>query len=225
MTALIPTYGSTGQVYPKLIRNIWAVGRNYASHAKELGNATPSPEGEPIIFLKAGTCAVPSIELGGTGFALPTFSEDIHHEAEIALEFGNDLTFCAIGFALDLTAREVQSRLKEKALPWTLSKSFIAGCPLSELKPIPKNFDLDNIHFELHVNGELRQKGHTRDMIFSAEKLRTYLLARYPIVPGDLLLTGTPSGVNLVQKGDKLSGQILTPGGETFLKTAWQVLA
>ena len=103
------------QPYPKMIRNIWAVGRNYAPHAKELGNAIPSTEGEPIIFLKAGTCAVPSSELGGTGFPLPGFSDDIHHEAEIALEFGSDLEYCAMGFALDLTAREVQSRLKDNS--------------------------------------------------------------------------------------------------------------
>lgn len=216
---------SSVSVYPKLIRNIWAVGRNYALHAKELGNPTPFADGEPIIFLKAGTSAVPSTELGGTGFSLPGFTDDIHHEAEIALEFGSDLKFCAMGLALDLTAREVQSRLKEKQLPWTLAKSFAAACPLSELLPIPLDFDLDDVRFEFQVNGETRQKGHTRDMIFKAERLRQYLVARYPIVPGDLLLTGTPSGVGPIRKGDRLSGQILAPRGETFLKTTWQVLA
>lgn len=215
---------SSFEVYPKLIRNIWAVGRNYALHAKELGNPTPAIDDEPIIFLKAGSSAVPSTELGGTGFSLPGFTDDIHHEAEIALEFGQGLNFCAIGLALDLTARMVQSLLKEKQLPWTLAKSFAAACPLSELLPIPRDFELDDVRFEFQVNGEIRQKGHTRDMIFSAERLRQYLIARYPIVPGDLLLTGTPSGVGPIRKGDCLTGQILTSRGETFLKTAWQVL-
>ena len=209
--------------YPQLIRNIWAVGRNYAEHAKELGNAVPQALGDPMIFLKAGSSAVPSTELGGGSFALPTFSKDIHHEAEIALQFGDDFTFSGIAFALDLTAREVQSRLKEKQHPWTLAKSFTAACPLSEIKPLPADWDPAQVTFQFSVNGALRQSGRMQDMIFSAEKLRQFVLECFPVVPGDLLLTGTPSGVGLIQAGDHLQGEVFTPNGAPFLKTSWQV--
>jgi 2-keto-4-pentenoate hydratase/2-oxohepta-3-ene-1,7-dioic acid hydratase in catechol pathway len=197
-----------------LIRNIWAVGRNYGSHARELGNQIPSPEAEPMIFLKAGSTIVEN----GTTFSLPDFSQDIHHECEVAVRFGPNGQFTEISVALDLTARDLQSRLKAQGHPWTLAKSFRDSCPLGPLIPIPPAADLQNLDFELRVNGELRQVGATRDMIHSIEKLRIYVLSRFPVLEGDLLLTGTPAGVAQLMPGDQLQAEI-----KGFVQAQWKI--
>ncbi len=185
-----------------MIRNIWAVGRNYADHAKELGNQVPSAAGNPMIFLKAGSSAV----IGGGEFQLPRFSEDVHHECEITLRFGADLKFDALTVGIDLTARDVQEKAKSQGHPWTLAKSFKAAALIGEFKPLPQN--LDSLPFSLKVNGEVRQAGNTSDMIHSIEKLRQYVVERFPVVPGDLLMTGTPKGVAALQPGDLLDAEI-----------------
>lgn len=199
-----------------LIRNIWAVGRNYADHAKELGNAVPTAHVDPMIFLKAGTSAVPN----GQAFRLPAFSQDIHHETEIALRFGAGLEFTDITIALDLTARDIQAKLKTQGHPWTLAKSFQASCPIGPLKPLPSGINLGDLHFSLRVNGELRQKGHTADMIHPIETLRRYVIERFPVVEGDLLLTGTPAGVAPLRSGDRLEAEI-----SGILTAHWQIQA
>jgi 2-keto-4-pentenoate hydratase/2-oxohepta-3-ene-1,7-dioic acid hydratase in catechol pathway len=196
------------------IRNIWAVGRNYSEHAKELGHAVPAPESEPLVFLKAGTSIVGPEET----FSLPAFSHDVHHECEVALRFGPRFEFTEIAIALDLTARDVQSKAKTSGGPWTLAKSFKASCPLGPLVKIPAGCDLQNLEFRLHVNGELRQKGHTRDMIHPIEKMRRYVLERFPVVEGDLLLTGTPVGVAKLNPGDTLEAEIIG-----LTKARWSV--
>lgn len=189
-----------------MIQNIWAVGRNYAEHARELGNAVPE---EPMIFMKAGSSIVPD----GGRFALPKFSQDIHHECEVAYKFDSRLELTEMTLALDLTARDVQSKLKAAGHPWTLAKSFKASCPIGPF--VPADFD---VQFVFRVNGELRQRGTTADMIHSAQKLRTYVLERFPVMPGDLLLTGTPKGVAALKPGDRLEAEI-----EGVLKASWSV--
>ena len=187
-----------------MVRNIWAVGRNYADHAKELGNAVPAPAGEPMIFLKAGSCVVPA----GEAIRLPSFSQEVHHEAEVALRFGPGLKFDAITIALDLTARDWQVKLKAAGHPWTLAKSFANSCPLGNFVKIPDGTDLQNLEFSLKVNGEVRQAGRTADMIHGIEKLRNYVIERFPVVEGDVLLTGTPAGVARMQSGDRMEASI-----------------
>lgn len=199
-----------------LIRNVWCVGRNYTEHARELGNAVPESNDDPMIFLKAGSSIVPNEKT----FALPDFTADIHNECEIAFRFGPRGEFTEMTLALDLTAREVQSKLKEKQHPWTLAKSFKAACPIGPLVKIPATLDLENIPFSFTVNGEIRQSGNSRDMIHSVYKLKEYVLNRFPVVEGDLLLTGTPKGVGLVKKGDRLAAEI--PG---ILRAAWEIEA
>src|SRR5207253_2770887 len=108
-----------------MIRNIWAIGRNYAEHAKELGNEVPS---EPLIFLKAGSTAV----FNTVEFAIPTWATDVHHEVELALKFNDQLKIDKAAVALDLTERSLQQKLKAKGSPWTLAKSFTNSCPLSD---------------------------------------------------------------------------------------------
>ena len=196
------------------IQNVWAVGRNYADHAKELNNPVPESEEDPLIFLKAGS----SVVTNGAAFSLPQFSSDIHHECEIAFRFDARFELSQMTLALDLTAREVQAKLKEKQHPWTLAKSFKNSCPLGPLVDVPKTLDLQQIAFTFKINGEVRQSGHSGDMIHSVAKLREYVLERFPVVEGDLLLTGTPKGVGLIRSGDLLEAEI--PG---LVTASWRV--
>lgn len=186
-----------------MIRNIWAVGRNYKAHAKEMSAAIPT---HPMIFLKAGSCATFRRDV-------PLFaaSNDIHHEVEIALRFGSSadslghLHFDGAAVALDLTARDIQAELKTQSHPWTLAKSFKYGCPISSMIALSSQAvsnEVPHFKFGLTVNGNVRQNGDTRDMIFDFATLRTYVCERFPVEPGDLLLTGTPSGVAPLKPGD-----------------------
>lgn len=196
-----------------LIRNIWAVGRNYGEHAKELGNAVPSADDIPLIFLKAGSSIV---ENKGT-FRLPNFSADVHHECEVAFRFGADLQFSEVSIALDLTARDIQNRLKDQKHPWTLAKSFKNATLLGPLVPI-RDLAVDELIFNLAVNGEVRQRGNTADMIFSPSRLREYIVSRFPVCEGDLVLTGTPAGVGPLKPGDRIAAEI-----PTVLRASWEI--
>lgn len=196
-----------------MIRNIWAVGRNYGEHAKELGNAVPAGDSVPMIFLKAGSTAVEN----GATFALPSTDSEIHYECEIALRFGADSKFDGITVALDLTARQIQDRVKKDGWPWTLAKSFHASCPIGPIVPLPSR-DLQTLTFTFRVNGEVKQRGDARDMIHSIEKLRTYVLGSFPVCPGDLLLTGTPKGVGPLKSGDRLEAEI-----DGVVRAEWRV--
>lgn len=188
---------------------IWAVGRNYADHAKELGNAVPS---EPFIFIKAGGTLVANESV----FTLPAFSNDVHHECEIAFRFDSRLELSEMTLALDLTARDAQAKAKAAGLPWSLAKSFKQSCPIGPFVNVAA--DLRNIQFTLKVNGEIRQTGHSKDMIFDVAALKAFVLSRFPVEPGDLLLTGTPAGVSALKEGDRLEAEI--PG---VLKARWSV--
>lgn len=183
-----------------IIRNIWAIGRNYADHAKELGNEVPS---EPMIFLKAGSCVIQTAEI-----SLPAWTIEVHHEVELALQFDEHLQIKRAAIALDLTERHFQSILKAKGSPWTLAKSFTGACPLSPFFSVNSTDELKNLDISLTVNGQLRQKGNTSQMIFSVDQQLEYIKAHFPVCPGDLLLTGTPAGVGPLQRGDHLLGEI-----------------
>lgn len=195
-----------------MIRNIWAVGRNYAEHAKELGNEIPI---EPIIFLKAGSCAT----CASKEIHLPKWATDVHHEVELALRFDKNLQISEACIALDLTERTKQNQLKAKGHPWTLAKSFTESCPLSNFFPVSDLDELKNLDITLQINGQTRQNGNTSQMIFPLEKLVNYVKKHFPVVAGDLLLTGTPSGVGPVHPGDKLQAQL----GDK-MEFAWIVL-
>ncbi len=191
--------------------NIWAVGRNYTEHAKEMGAAVPQ---EPLIFLKAGSSAVRN----GAAFALPAFSKDVHHEIELAYRFDDRLRLTQVTVAIDLTARDIQAELKAKGLPWTLAKSFKCACLLGDFVPVT---DLSQpLEFELRVNGAVRQHGVSSQMVFSPDQIAKYVLERFPVVAGDVLLTGTPVGVSALVSGDKIEAKIL---GKT--QASWSVLS
>ena len=183
-----------------MIRNIWAIGRNYADHAKELGNSVPAA---PMVFLKAGSTAVFSGEI-----ILPTWTQDVHHEVELGLIFDDTLEISRACLALDLTERKRQGEAKSQGAPWTLAKSFTGSCPLSAPFLFSDLNELQNLDLELKINGEIRQKGNTRDMIFPITTLIDYVRNHFPVCPGDLLLTGTPSGVGPLLRGEFVEAQI-----------------
>lgn len=191
-----------------LIPNIWAVARNYSDHAAEMNSPKPT---EPIFFLKSGSCA-----FYGTQIELPSWSQDVHHEIEIAVQLGANLEPLSVGLAIDLTERHFQGLAKAKSLPWTLAKSFPRSCPLTRFVSLNS---LDQLEFRLWVNQELRQSGKSSDMIFGLPQLLEFAKHHFPVQEKDLLLTGTPAGVGRIQRGDKVRVELT---GHFFHE--WQVI-
>lgn len=182
---------------PQFIRNIWAIGRNYSDHALELGNDVPTT---PMVFLKAGSC----LQADETELVFPDWLENIHYELEVAFQLNERLEVGDAFLALDFTERNIQSELKKNSHPWTLAKSFPGACAISSPIRYSDLGDLDDMEISLSINGKVRQQGNTRDMIFDRNTLLTYIKARFPVCPGDLILTGTPSGVGPIHSGDEL---------------------
>lgn len=186
---------------------IIAIGRNYAEHAKELNNPIPTT---PVIFLKPDTAVLKD----NKPFYLPDFSDDVHYELEVVLKICKEGKHIAekfaanyydeIGLGIDFTARDIQSKHKEKGLPWELAKAFDNSAPISTFTSKSEFEDLYNLNFELKVNGESRQKGHTKDLLFSFEKIISFVSQYITLKKGDLIFTGTPEGVGKINKGDKL---------------------
>ena len=191
---------------------IFAVGRNYAEHIKELNNEKPD---EPVIFTKPDTALLRN----GTPFYFPDFSRDIHYEVELVLRISKEgkniqekfaaKYFDAIGVGIDLTARDLQQKAKEKGLPWDIAKGFNGSAPISEkFVPVAEFKNLKDINFSLAINGGIRQQGNTSLMIFSFEYVISYLSKFFTLRTGDLIFTGTPLGVGTVKVGDTLSAFI-----------------
>lgn len=186
---------------------IFAIGRNYAEHIKELNNERPD---EPVIFTKPDTAILKNNE----PFYYPAFSKDVHHEVEILLKIDKegkniDEKFASkyykeIGIGIDFTARDLQQKAKEKGLPWDIAKGFNGAAPISEFIPIEQIKDLHNLNFSLKVNGDYRQQGNTRLMLFSFDYIIAYLSKFFTLKKGDIIFTGTPKGVGPVKIGDKL---------------------
>jgi 2-keto-4-pentenoate hydratase/2-oxohepta-3-ene-1,7-dioic acid hydratase in catechol pathway len=182
------------------VQNIYCVGRNYALHAKELGNTVPL---EPVIFLKPNTALIFN---EGT-ILLPKNSQDVHHEVEIVLLMGNK-KIEGIGIGIDVTARDIQEKLKAEKLPWTLAKGLKTFAPISEFISYEKT--KKPLEFSLSINGEQKQIGNSKDMIFSFEKLVEFLEEKFGLVEGDLIFTGTPSGVGKINANDELLASLST---------------
>ncbi|MGN6398784.1 MAG: fumarylacetoacetate hydrolase family protein [Mucilaginibacter sp.] len=190
---------------------IIAIGRNYAEHAKELNNPVP---GVPVIFMKPETALLKD----NKPFYHPEFSEDIHHEIEIVIKIskeGKHISeqfaqnyFEEVGLGVDFTARDIQSKHKEKGLPWELAKAFDGSAPISSFVPKTQFADLKNISFRLDVNGETRQQGNTSFMLFSFEYIIAFVSKYITLKKGDLIYTGTPQGVGKVNIGDRLEGYL-----------------
>lgn len=193
------------------VGKIVCLGRNYLDHIRELNNEVPDA---PVVFCKPSSSLLPD----GGEIQIPPYSNDCHHELELALLIGKTgknipqhaafahISGCAV--ALDLTLRDVQARQKEKGLPWEIAKGFDTSCPLSDFVPFNIIDNPDNLELCLKVNNEIRQKGNTNMMMRSVATIVSQLSDYYTLETGDIILTGTPAGVAAIQSGDQLYGEI-----------------
>lgn len=189
---------------------IICIGRNYAEHAKELGNEIPE---NPVIFMKPDTAVLKK----GSDFYIPEFSDDIHYELEVVVKISKGGKYIQeenagkhyeeIGLGIDFTARDVQSKLKEKGLPWELAKGFDGSAVISEFFK-KEDFDLKNLHFSLLKNKESVQDGNTSMMLFRPEKIIAFVSQYFTLRTGDLIFTGTPKGVGKVSENDILEAYL-----------------
>ena len=189
------------------VGKIVCVGRNYAEHAKELGNEVPD---RPVVFLKPTSALIYS----GGKIIYPQMSEDMHHEVELVLLIGkaikdadkneSALAIEAYGVGLDMTLRDVQSELKKKGHPWTIAKGFDTSAVISDFVS-KENYTLTlNEEISLSVNGTIKQKAKLNTMLFNPVEIVSYISTLMTLEEGDLIFTGTPAGVSKVTKGDRL---------------------
>lgn len=187
---------------------IICIGRNYADHAKEMNSPTPS---EPVFFMKPDTALLPK----RNPVYIPEFTNDMHYECEIVVRInrlGKNISekfahryYDEIGVGIDFTARDIQQKCKERGLPWEKAKAFDHSAPVGErFIKVDEIQDLNALGFHLEKNGEIVQKGNTKDMIFTIDQLIAYVSQFVTLKIGDLLFTGTPAGVGPVKIGDEL---------------------
>lgn len=188
---------------------IFCVGRNYADHAKELGNAVPE---EPVIFMKPKTALLqPSVP-----FYYPRFSNDLHYEAEVVLRICKNGRYVeearaseyydALTIGIDFTARDIQAELKKKGLPWEKAKAWDGSAVAGEWIMLTKEMRENPVHFSMTKNGETVQTGDTTDLIFSFDTVIAHISQYFSLNIGDLIYTGTPAGVGPCVVGDVLEG-------------------
>ncbi|HMW37779.1 MAG: fumarylacetoacetate hydrolase family protein [Saprospiraceae bacterium] len=190
--------------------NIFCIGRNYSEHARELNNPVPQT---PIVFCKPSGALLRD----NKPFYYPDFSEDIQYEVELLLRLAKPARavpkhkaieyISHIGLGIDFTARDIQSRCKDKGLPWEIAKGFDHSALIGEWIDIHE-LDTSNIEFSLKKNKELVQSGQSKDMLFQFEDLIQYITSIFTLQTGDIIFTGTPSGVGPVKRGDLLEGFI-----------------
>lgn len=190
---------------------IICIGRNYANHIAELQNERPD---EPVIFLKPDSAVLPD----KAPFVIPEFSSDIHHEIEVIVKINKlgkyiDPKFAhkyydEIGLGIDFTARDLQSKLKEKGLPWEKAKAFDGSAIIGDFLPKNEFSSTENITFELTNNGQTVQKGNTAQMLWKIDEIIAYVSQFFTLKKGDIIFTGTPEGVAKVSPNDVLEGFI-----------------
>ena len=194
---------------------IFCIGKNYTEHIRELDDFDSTlqskNEKQSVVFMKPIT----SIVSPGESIHVPSHGHTLHHEVEVVvlLKGGGknilieDSLSCVAGvtLGLDLTLRDVQVEVKKKGHPWELSKSFDHSSPLGLMRPYDDSFDLFDIPFACFVNEEKRQEGNTKDMLFSIPKIISFLSTVWKLMPGDLIYTGTPSGIGVIKSRDEIS--------------------
>jgi acylpyruvate hydrolase len=188
---------------------IICVGRNYAAHAKELNNAV---EEEPVIFLKPDTALLNNNQ----DFYLPDFSNDIHYETEVVVKINKagkhiDEKFAhryydSVSLGIDFTARDLQSMLKAKGLPWERAKAFDGSAVIGSFLPLADVGMITDLNFSMSLNGQKVQSANTSEMVFSVDKVIAFVSRFITLKTGDLIYTGTPQGVGKVNVGDNLVG-------------------
>jgi len=188
---------------------IICVGRNYANHIEELKNERPS---EPVVFMKPDSAVL----LKQHPFVIPEFSEDVHHEIEIIVKINKVGKYIEPKFAhkyyddisvgIDFTARDLQSKLKEKGLPWEKAKAFDGSAVIGDFLPKTDFVSMENLNFELKTNGETIQKGNSSMMLWKIDELISHVSQFFTLKIGDIIFTGTPAGVSAVKPNDVLEG-------------------
>jgi 5-carboxymethyl-2-hydroxymuconate isomerase len=201
------------------VRKIVCVGRNYVKHIDEMAAERTK---QPILFLKPST----SLLNEGNLIELPHFSREVHHEIELALLVGKKGKniysknwknhIIGAGVALDLTLRDLQTIAKTQGLPWSISKGFDGACPISAFTPLSQIKNIRNLDLELYVNNNIVQRGNTSEMIFTVDVLIEYISKIFTLEEGDIILTGTPSGVGPISSGDLLKAKISDVGEVEF---------
>jgi len=190
---------------------IICIGRNYSDHIKELSNERPT---EPVIFIKPDS----SIIAKNQNFIIPAFSDEIHHEVELVVKINKvgkyiDESFSnkyynQIGLGIDFTARDIQNKLKDKGHPWEKSKAFDNSCMVGDFIKVEEIENISNINFELKKNSSIVQSGNSSNMLWKIDEIISYVSQYFTLKIGDLIFTGTPSGVSKVISGDLLEGFI-----------------
>lgn len=190
---------------------IICIGRNYADHISELQNERPDA---PVIFMKPDTAVVQK----QFPFVIPEFSNDVHHEVEVLVKIKKvgkyiDVKFAhkyydEIGLGIDFTARDLQSELKAKGLPWEKAKAFDGSAVIGDFVDKSEFTSLDNINFELTSNGTVVQQGNTAQMLWKIDELIAYISQYFTLRTGDIIFTGTPKGVAKVNTDDVLEGYL-----------------
>jgi len=188
---------------------IFCVGRNYADHAKELGNAVPE---EPVIFMKPKTALMQS----NAPFYYPEFTNELHYEAEVVLRISKNGRYVdessahkyydAFTIGIDFTARDIQAELKKKGLPWEKAKAWDNSAIIGKWFPFTEELRNKPIHFSLQKNKEVVQSGNTEDMIFPFDEIVSHISQYFSLNIGDLVYTGTPAGVGECVTDDVLEG-------------------
>jgi 2-keto-4-pentenoate hydratase/2-oxohepta-3-ene-1,7-dioic acid hydratase in catechol pathway len=191
---------------------IFAIGLNYESHNKEMIRTFENDE--PVLFMKPDTALLKD----GKPFMLPDFSKEMHYETEIVVKInrlGKNISerfahryYDEITVGIDFTARDLQKKLKERGLPWEISKSFDNSAAIGKFISKSEIEEIQNVNFHLDINGKTVQQGNTEDMIYSVDKIISYISSFFTVKIGDLIFTGTPSGIGPVIINDHLQGYI-----------------
>lgn len=190
---------------------IICIGRNYAMHAKELNNPIPQ---EPVVFMKPDSAILQTDK----PFFIPEYTNSVHHELEVVVKInkvGRHIQkkfahkyYDSITVGIDFTARDLQTQLKEKGLPWEKAKAFDGSAPIGKFISLNGLTDIQDVNFRLEKNNEIVQQGNTKDMLFSVDSLIEQVSKYFTLKIGDLIFTGTPAGVGEVKIGDQLAAYI-----------------
>lgn len=188
---------------------IFCIGRNYAEHAKELGNEIPD---EPVIFMKPNSAVLQQ----NIPFYYPEFTNELHYECELVIKISKNGKYInennsrnyyeAITLGIDFTARDIQNELKKKGLPWEKAKAWDNSAVLGTWLPLKPNENCDDINFYMNKNGKTVQKGNSNQMIHNVDKIIAHISKYFSLNIGDLIFTGTPAGVGECVVGDELEG-------------------
>ncbi len=194
------------------VRRIYCVGRNYAAHAREMGS---NPEREPPFFFCKPADAVVA---NHSSIPYPAETNELHHEVELVVALGkggsrisvDSALNCVFGYALgiDLTRRDLQNQAKKQCRPWDTAKAFDQSAPITAIHTVADCGHINRGEISLSVNGELRQQGDVSDLIWSIPEIIAQLSTLFELKPGDLIFTGTPSGVGPIQAGDQVSASV-----------------